>query len=85
MFQSVIFAPAYHGDLRGFYSAVHIRSLILVILVIRGDFVSVCVFVSVVLKCPQKVGLVKHYPVWLISLYFTGLIPFNLDLILLLL
>ena len=41
--------------------------------------------VPLTLKCPQKVGLVKHYPVWLISLYFTGLIPFNLDLILLLL
>ena len=61
------------------------NSKILVILVIRGDFVSVCNFVSGVLKCPQKVGQVKHYPVWLISLYFTGLIPFNLDLILLLL
>ena len=42
-------------------------------------------FCPPIMKCPQKVGQVKHYPVWLISLYFTGLIPFNLDLILLLL
>ena len=36
-------------------------------------------------KCPQKVGRVKYYPVIERVRYCTGLFPFNRDLILLLL
>ena len=38
-----------------------------------------------VVKCPQKVGRVKYYPVIERVRYCTGLFPFNRDLILLLL
>ena len=38
-----------------------------------------------ILKRPQKVGQVKHYPVIERVRYCTGLFPFNRDLILLLL
>ena len=40
---------------------------------------------EVTLKCPQKVGRVKYYPVIERVRYCTGLFPFNRDLILLLL
>ena len=58
--QSVFLSPAYHGDLLVFYSAVHSRSLILVILVMRGDFVSVCNFCSGVSRGSTRVFYAVH-------------------------
>lgn len=40
---------------------------------------------NLIMKCPPKVGQVKHYPVIERVRYCTGLFPFNRDLILLLL
>ena len=61
------------------------KFLIIAVLLLYLKWIFIICFYPLMVKCPQKVGRVKYYPVIERVRYCTGLFPFNRDLILLLL